>query len=48
MPTSGSIDNECGGWARLFKGSSESLVKDRDERQAAVTATGLEWQFGHR
>src|SRR5436190_564157 len=37
--TSGSIDNERGGWARLFKGGSESLVKERDERQAAVSAT---------
>jgi hypothetical protein len=31
----GSIDDEHGGWARLFKGAAESLAKDHAERRAA-------------
>jgi hypothetical protein len=37
--TGGSIDDEHGGWARLFKGVAESLVQARDEHQAAREAT---------
>jgi hypothetical protein len=33
--TGGSIDDEHGGWARLFRGVSESLVRDREEHRAA-------------
>jgi hypothetical protein len=29
--TGGSIDDEHGGWARLLRGVSESLVRDREE-----------------
>jgi hypothetical protein len=35
----GCIDDEHGGWARLFKGAAESLVKDHAERRAAREAT---------
>jgi hypothetical protein len=35
----GSIDDEHGGWARLFKGAAESLTKDHAERRAAREAT---------
>jgi hypothetical protein len=35
----GSIDDEHGGWARLFKGTAESLTKDHAERQAAREVT---------
>jgi hypothetical protein len=31
----GYIDDEHGGWARLFRGVSESLVRDREEHRAA-------------
>src|SRR6478735_5302452 len=31
----GSIDDEHGGWARLFKGAAASLAKDHAERRAA-------------
>jgi hypothetical protein len=31
----GSIDDEHGGWARLFRGVRESLVRDREEHRAA-------------
>ncbi|GAA1268988.1 hypothetical protein GCM10009609_35130 [Pseudonocardia aurantiaca] len=33
--TGGSIDDEHGGWARLFRGVSESLVRDHEEHRAA-------------
>jgi hypothetical protein len=33
--TSGSIDDEHGGWARLLRGVSESLMRDRGEHRAA-------------
>src|SRR3954451_14666613 len=33
--TGGSIDDEHGGWARLLRGVSEMLVRDREERRAA-------------
>ena len=36
----GSIDNESGGWARLFRGVSESLARERDEHRAARNAVG--------
>ena len=36
----GSIDDESGGWARLFRGVSESLVRERDEHRAARNAVG--------
>jgi hypothetical protein len=36
--TGGSIDDEHGGWATLFKGVSESLQQDRDEYAAANNA----------
>jgi hypothetical protein len=35
----GCIDDEHGGWARLFKGAAELLAKDHAERQAAREAT---------
>lgn len=38
--TGGSIDDEHGGWARLFKGVAESLVQARDEHRAAREAAG--------
>jgi hypothetical protein len=38
--TGGSIDDEHGGWARLFRGLSESLVRDREERHAAQHVVG--------
>jgi hypothetical protein len=37
--TGGSIDDEHGGWARLFRGVAESLVQARDEHRAAREAT---------
>ena len=37
--TGGSIDDEHGGWARLFKGVAESLVQARHERRTAREAT---------
>ena len=33
--TGGAIEDEHGGWARLFRGVSESLVRDREEHRAA-------------
>ena len=36
--TGGSIDDEHGGWARLLRGVSESLVRDREEHRAAQNA----------
>jgi hypothetical protein len=36
----GSIDDESGGWARLFRGVSESLARERDEHRAARNAVG--------
>jgi hypothetical protein len=38
--TGGSIDDEHGGWARLFRGLSESLVRDREEHRAAQNVVG--------
>jgi hypothetical protein len=38
--TGGSIDDEHGGWARLFRGLSESLVRDREEHRAAQNVIG--------
>jgi hypothetical protein len=35
----GSIDDEHGGWARLFKGAAESLARDHAERRAVQGAT---------
>ena len=40
MHTGGSIDDEHGGWARLFRGVSESLVRDREEHRAAQNVAG--------
>jgi hypothetical protein len=37
--TGGSVDDEHGGWARLFKGVAESLMQARDEHRAAREAT---------
>ena len=37
----GSIDDESGGWARLFRGVSESLARERDEHGAARNAVGV-------
>ncbi len=37
--TGGSIDNEHGGWARLFRGVAESLAQARDEHRAAREST---------
>ena len=37
--TGGSVDDEHGGWARLFEGVAESLVQARDEHRAAREAT---------
>jgi hypothetical protein len=37
--TGGAIDDEHGGWARLFRGVAESLVQARDEHRAAREAT---------
>ena len=36
----GSIDDEHGGWARLFRGVSESLVRDREEHRAVQNVVG--------
>jgi hypothetical protein len=36
----GSIDDESGGWARLFRGVTESLARERDEHRAARNALG--------
>jgi hypothetical protein len=38
--TGGSIDDEHGGWARLLRGFSESLVRDREEHRAAQHVIG--------
>jgi hypothetical protein len=38
--TGGSIDDEHGGWARLFRGVSASLVRDREERRAVQDVVG--------
>jgi hypothetical protein len=38
--TGGSIDDEHGGWARLVRGVSESLVRDREEHRAAQRVVG--------
>src|SRR3954454_17210330 len=38
--TGGSIDDEHGGWARLFRGLSESLVRDREEHRAVQNVVG--------
>ena len=38
--TGGSIDDEHGGWARLFRGVSESLVRDREEHRAVQNVVG--------
>src|ERR687889_112670 len=38
--TSGSIDDEHGGWARLLRGASELLVQDREEHRAAQNVIG--------
>ena len=35
----GCIDDEHGGWARLFKGAAESLANDHAERRAAREVT---------
>jgi hypothetical protein len=35
----GSIDDEHGGWARLFQGAGESVANDHAERRAAREAT---------
>ena len=35
----GSIDDEHGGWARLFRGAAESVARDHAERRAALQAT---------
>ena len=35
----GSIDDEHGGWARLFEGAAESVAKDHAERRAAREVT---------
>ena len=35
----GSIDDEHGGWARLFKGAAESAARDHAERRAAREVT---------
>jgi hypothetical protein len=37
--TGGSVDDEHGGWARLFEGVAESLVQACDEHRAAWEAT---------
>ncbi len=36
--TGGSIDDEHGGWARLFRGVSDSMARDREEHRAAQNA----------
>src|SRR3954470_3167666 len=38
--TGGSIDDEHGGWARLLRGVSEMLVRDREEHRAAQSVIG--------
>ena len=38
--TGGSIDDEHGGWARLFRGVSESLVRDHEEHRAVQNVVG--------
>jgi hypothetical protein len=46
--TGGSIDDEHGGWARLLRGVSESLVRDREEHRAAQNAiAGLSESYRH-
>jgi hypothetical protein len=37
--TGGSVDDEHGGWARLFNGVAQSLMQARDEHRAARAAT---------
>ncbi len=37
--TGGSVDDEHGGWAKLFKGAAEALAQARDEHRAAREAT---------
>jgi len=37
--TGGSVDDEHGGWARLFNGVARTLVQARDEHRAARAAT---------
>ena len=42
----GCINDEHGGWARLFKGAAESLAKDHAERRAAREVTeGLSHRY---
>jgi hypothetical protein len=43
----GSIDDESGGWARLFRGVSESLARERDEHRAGRLCEVSGWSFGH-
>src|SRR5690242_17982456 len=38
--TGGSIDDEDGGWARVFRGVSESLVRDREEHRVVQNVIG--------
>ena len=38
--TGGSIDDEHGGWARQFRGVSESLVRDREEHRTVQNVVG--------
>ena len=38
--TGGSIDDEHGGWARLLRGVSELLVRDRENHRAAQNVIG--------
>ena len=46
--TGGSIDDEHGGWARLFRGVSESLERDREEHLAAQNVMeGLSERYRH-
>jgi hypothetical protein len=46
--TGGSIDDEHGGWARLFRGVGESLVRDREEHRAVQNAVaGLPERYRH-
>jgi len=40
VDTGGSIDDEHGGWARLFRGVSESLVRDREEHRTVQNVVG--------
>ena len=38
--TGGSIDDEHGGWARLVRGVSELLMRDREEHRSAQNVVG--------